>query len=223
MKITTSKLLYYIFSTVFGFYCMKDSDFLPTWYYGQNPDANLMNLYKNHPVQEFTYESRMYIFQCTGFHLYCLLNHLYMPRRNDFWEMNLHHIVTCYLLVMSYLLSIERTAMIINFLHDHADIPMCLAKLLSDTNFSNATILAAITMLVAWFHSRIYAFPYFIYYSTCEATPDHLPTDVISLTSWRIFAFLLCTLLVLHVYWFILVLKKVVSSISNPNEKIEDP
>jgi len=51
-----------------------------------------------------------------------MLDHICYNRKNDFVEMILHHSVTIYLLVGSYMFNLWEGGAIISFIHDASDI-----------------------------------------------------------------------------------------------------
>jgi len=68
-----AKAVYMIISTSFGYYVMKDRDFLPKAL-GGNGDYAL--LFKNHPYAERVPYLREYYYLCASYHFGSLMKHV---------------------------------------------------------------------------------------------------------------------------------------------------
>ena len=137
------------------------------------------------------------------------------PRRKDFLEMQLHHIVTVAVVCISYLYGWNRIGCVVMILLDPADVPLHLAKMckyVADARAHKQKALAKTMTFcadrafelfaVAFFVTRILMYPYVCWSAHVEATryfPKGLP-------EWTCVA-LLWTLYVLQCYWFFLIIK----------------
>ena len=93
---------------------------------------------------------------------------LFMPdtERTDFREMFLHHILTISLYIISYLTNFTKAGALIMFLHDWINIPMGLSKASVELKgYDTLTFISGLTIVPAYFWSRLYAFPLVIYYA----------------------------------------------------------
>jgi len=115
-----AKAIYKCAITAFAYSVMKDTDFMPECL-GGSGDYSL--LYKDHPYATHVPYLKEYYIICTSYHAGQMFSHLAYNRTNDFVEMILHHTVTLYLLVGSYIFNVWEGGAIISFLHDASDIP----------------------------------------------------------------------------------------------------
>jgi hypothetical protein len=136
-----------------------------------------------------------------GYHLGALVTHFIEARKNDFIEMALHHFVTIFVFFGGYMTNILEAMAVIAFLHDLADIPTNLARVLSDTRYKIAAgvVFIGICMPV-FFWTRCIVLPILIYqwqfYMPFPFLDSHLVIDC--------FSILHCCLILLHYYWFVL-------------------
>jgi hypothetical protein len=125
--------------------------------------------------------------------------------RNDFVEMFLHHVVTLILYGFSYMINFTNTGAIVMYLHDWADIFTAFVRCFTETTFTPLSVLSVIGMATSWFYTRIYIFPQIIY-AGCfkyDIFPGH------NFLGTKFFGVLLSVLFILHVHWFIIILKSV--------------
>ena len=76
----------------------------------------------------------------------------------------LHHTVTIYLLVGSYLINIWECGAIISYIHDASDILGHLIKATGQTNLDFITYPGFFTMMGVWFYMRNLMLPFCIYH-----------------------------------------------------------
>ena len=98
-----------------------------------------------------------------GYHVGGLINHFVSVRRNDFFEMALHHIVALYLFGGCYMFNLWEGGSVIAFLHDIADITGNLTKTLTNTNYDTATAVVFVTTMIVWFYTRCFLLATYIY------------------------------------------------------------
>jgi len=145
------------------------------------------------------------------------------PKRKDFVEMIVHHVVTVTVIYISYIYGWNRVGVVVMVLLDPADVPLHLAKLCKYT--------AEVTKVHFWqwvadrlfevfavvfFITRLVLYGYVCWSAHIEATryfPKGLP-------EWTCVA-LLYTLLALQIYWFFLIIKVAVKLFRGCN--VEDP
>jgi len=116
---TLAKCFYMCFSTAVGYYVMKDGFFYPV-YLGGSGDYS--KLFLDHPYTPHVPYLKEYYILSTSYHFGQLMKHVLGKRQNDFVEMMLHHTVTIYLLVGSYLYNVWECGAIISYIHDASDI-----------------------------------------------------------------------------------------------------
>jgi hypothetical protein len=193
------KMNYYFAACVWGYVLMKDLYFIPPALLG---NGRLEDIETKYPYSGYPPMFRYYYLGTMGFHLYSSVHHLFHKARNDFWEMVLHHGATLFLYGVSYYLYRFECGAIIMFLHDWADVPTSFIKCFSETIFTRINVLGITCMALLWLYTRLYLFPYVIYYAlSSDPYEGHYPIVA------QFCGLMLCSLLILHVYWFFVLLK----------------
>lgn len=89
--------------------------------------------------------------------------------------------------------------------HDINDIPLEVGKALIYMGRTVLPNIMFVFLIVSWIGSRLGLLPFKIIYSTWNESITQIPTDVIPF--YHAFNYALMFLVVLHVYWFALILK----------------
>lgn len=193
------KLLYFIFTTVWGYKIMKDDDYMPPSLGGSGNITMCLDKVYN-PYGKHNPDLKYYILVTSGYHIAQLLIHLFKPHdkdaKNDFAEMLTHHLVTVYLYMGYYMLNVWEIGSVIAFIHDLSDIPVNIVKIMAETPYGNWTAMIFCVHMTIWFYTRCYVFPQIIY---LEIYPSSLWEGKRLL---MIFVYLLSCLQVLHYFWF---------------------
>lgn len=147
---------------------------------------------------------QMYSLVTMGYHVGGLITHLMGPRKNDFAEMALHHIVAFYMYAGYYLSNHLNGGSVAAMLHDFADIGISLSKVVSETRYTKSAVAVFLTTMGVWAYTRMIVLPFFIYdiYLYC---PQFEPGWMIK----PIFIYLISCMCMLHFYWFGLFVKMV--------------
>ena len=137
------------------------------------------------------------------------------PKRKDFLEMQLHHLVTVAVVWISYMHGWNRIGCVVMVLLDPADVPLHVAKMfkyVADAHAAHDKSLAKTCTFcadrifelfaVAFLVTRICMYPYVCWSAHVEATL-YFPKGV---PEWTCVA-LLWTLCALQFYWFYLIIK----------------
>ena len=146
----------------------------------------------------------------------CLIEH----KRKDFWEMQMHHIVTVSLIGISYAFGWNRVGAVVMALLDPADVPLHVAKQFKYVGDARggktqkimqtgADIFFVVFMLL-FAVMRLGLYPYVVWSSTVEG-PRHFTYGA---GAYACVA-LLFVLLGLQVYWFALILKVAIKVITS--------
>lgn len=134
-----------------------------------------------------------------------MLHHLISEARNDFVEMFLHHVVTLLLYGFSYLTNMTAAGAVIMYLHDWADIFAALVRCFAETTFVAISLISVTGTTLAWFYTRLIIFPQIIY-ASCFKYDIYQGRDF---TGDKYFGILLSILYILHIHWFIIILKSI--------------
>ena len=131
----------------------------------------------------------------TGYHGSSLILNLdKIKNGTDFLDLFLHHTITLYLYGGGYLYSCLELGAIMAFLHDIADVTICISKIFMETNYKFTKGLIFGINIIVWFYTRCFLYPLFLYQSS-QFVPD---MGVLT----PIFYYLLICLFFLHFYWF---------------------
>lgn len=143
----------------------------------------------------------------------CYIHQLHWTEvnRSDALEMIIHHVVTIGLIVGSYMINFTRVGTSILLCHDFADIFLEIGKCFNYTSktpqykaiASPITDFLFVCFSVSFLVTRLIIYPRFLLYSMVVESPRILGMW----SGYWYFAILLCSLQVLHVFWFYLILK----------------
>ena len=140
-----------------------------------------------------------------GYPLQQTFAHFFIREKSpDFAEMSLHHIAHV-ALTSTYLFgNMIPLGILIMFIHDASDVLISVTKVFHLMNRNNIAYFPLVLCVFTWFFGRLVCLPMYLMeiwqYGVYAEGREHLqPYIALSLV-------FLCTLLLLHVYWFILLL-----------------
>ena len=149
-----------------------------------------------------------------GYHLaQFLITPVMGSKKSDFIEMSLHHLVTLLLYGSSYLLNMQEIGSTIAFIHDIADVPTNVSKMLSETVIWKYATIPHVSNIFVWGYTRLTVFPWVIY------TYVVLQTDHDNTIIKRNLATFLCVLVVLHTYWYWMIFQIIIHYITKGESK----
>ncbi|TMX03134.1 hypothetical protein EJD97_018129 [Solanum chilense] len=176
------------------------------------------------PNQELTAGIKLiYMCQC-GFYLYSIAALVvWETRRKDFAVMMSHHIVTVFLISSSYILSFFRIGIVILALHDGSDVFLEAAKVFKYSEKELGASVLFGCFAVSWFPLRLVFFPFWVIrsssYYLCEVLKLSEAYDTMI---YYFFNTMLLTLLVFHIYWWILIYSMIMKQLRNRGQVGED-
>jgi ceramide synthetase len=197
------RTLWYIFITVFGYCCLKDVEWLPKTLGGKARFEDLNLFWEGLPYQPQERKVIVYYMIQFGSALCTFILQFKQNRtRNSYGELLLHDLATLVLLIISFLNNYIRMGAVVLFLHDISDIFSYGCKIYVDTKYIKTTLFFYINLVLTWFWTRLYVFPFQVilqcFTNNIWARPE--------LVGYMIIAICLATLLCLHVYWIVLIL-----------------
>ncbi|KAL3687661.1 hypothetical protein R1sor_013970 [Riccia sorocarpa] len=163
------------------------------------------------PNQSMKFKMKvLYVVQC-GFYIFSVGALLFWEtRRKDFGVMMTHHFVTVGLLACSYIYGFFRVGSMVLALHDISDIFLESAKLCKYSGSElGASVLFGLFAL-SWLLLRLIYFPFWIIRSTSFELISYLDKEYsVHTLLYYTFNTLLLTLLVLHIYWWLLICRMI--------------
>ena len=120
--------------------------------------------------------------------------------------MLVHHLTTSSLYFGYIYGNVIKFGSVVAYLHDIADVPTSLGKLLSSTIFPKAAMAVGIVMMSLWFLTRIYMLPQFIY-SIFMHKGFTSPQEVHFNAFLQLNGVLLSVMFALHAFWFFMFFK----------------
>ena len=132
--------------------------------------------------------------------------------RGDFREMMAHHIVTNALIFGSSFYRFTRIGSMIFLIHDLSDVPIDMSKLANFVKWKVTTIVCFVVMVLMWVITRLTIFPFVIFKSVLMESHKYLVAQgtldpALYEAYCYIFFFLLMALVLLHVTWFLILLR----------------
>jgi len=198
---TLVKLCFFVVVSIYGYIVLKDKDYLP-WALGGSGDITEA-FPDNFPFVSYHEDVAHYYLWGLSYHVMSLVYHLGMPKKPDFMEMFLHHVVTIFLIFFSYMSGYLRIGSLVFFLHDVTDVASYLMKTAVDTQSSLFNKFAFSNLLISWGYGRLFVFPYFLMYETFFS-PRY---TMMKVNGYYFFNSMLVILYCLHVYWYSLFLR----------------
>mmetsp|Transcript_130781 Transcript_130781/g.279751 ORF Transcript_130781/g.279751 Transcript_130781/m.279751 type:complete len:326 (+) Transcript_130781:101-1078(+) len=196
------KCSYYATMTIWGFALLRGEAWVP-WVLGGSGTTRFCWT-DGYPFQPVSAELRRYYLTAVGYHISEVAMLLLEARHPDFWEMMLHHSVSCALVFFSYGLNYVRLGSLVLLLHGATDICIYASKAIVDTSNIRLTAASYFALIVSYAWFRIYVFPMYIMRSAWVESLNEAGEHIYG---WGFLNFALCTLLLLHMYWFGLIVK----------------
>jgi len=207
----TLKLCYYGFCTYLLYTTCLDKEYIPPALGGSQPAVHFGEHWPNGAIHD---DERRYYELQLGFALQTLIAHFIEPKRRDFREMFIHHILFISLVVFSFLNGWFRIGMCVFIIHDASDAFLYLLKVASSFDNVPFVVFSLLSWFSTWSYLRLYAFPIYVilpaikYFSTA-------PVDSM------IFSSFLSALFCLHVFWTYKIFQAIWKMVTKG--KIEDP
>ncbi|CAN8063196.1 unnamed protein product [Agarophyton chilense] len=209
--------VYYVFAFSFFWFYVKPSMHL---------QVNLLSN-QSHVVKHFLHpfpppmasNEHQYYNQAGAFYVAASVFLVFFDsRRADFAELCLHHFVTLGMVIVSYLYSYVRVGIVILALHDVGDIFLYSAKFLHYLGLSGLDTAVFSVFAVTFYVTRLLLFSRLVH-MICVETLQTVVADA-SFNSWAMyidtyilhyvfFVVFAGTLLLLHCFWFTLILKMI--------------
>jgi hypothetical protein len=167
---------------------------------------------------------KLLLFYCveTGFYMQAIPFLIFVEtRRKDWWESFAHHVVTLGLMSYSYYLNFTRVGLMVMLIHDVSDIFLEWAKLARYSRRQGLATLYFVIFALTWFALRVFYFPLTLIRSTLYESIELAakPHNIQPEPHYTIFNGLLIVLFILHVYWSWLILKVIITQLTEGETK----
>ncbi|KAK6143538.1 hypothetical protein DH2020_023886 [Rehmannia glutinosa] len=176
------------------------------------------------PDQELKLPVKLvYMCEC-GFYIYSIAALLtWETRRKDFSVMMSHHVITVILISYSYITRFFRIGAVIIALHDASDVFLEAAKVFKYSGNELGASVCFGLFAISWLALRLIFFPFWIIRSTSYYLIEVLVlSQPYSATLYYVFNTMLLTLLVFHIYWWILICAMITKQLKNRGQVGED-
>jgi len=216
---TTMEQLFYGAFTIFGFVMVLSQEWAwPSkhWWIGFDETDKASGFSKHAFMPEAV---AAYYIMYAARYFQGMVSVLLEHKRKDFWEMELHHFVTCALVTISYMFGWNRVGMVVMLVLDPADVPLHSAKMCKyigerrcpgkpNNWWQMGSDLLFVVFMVSFFVTRLGVYPYVCWSAHIEAT-RYFPKGLPEWTS----VILLYILLVLQVFWGWLIIRVLIKLI----------
>jgi len=137
VSIATYKLMFYTCMSVWAYFLVKDTHLWPTFLGGAGSVENSYLLFPYAPQVPYLLT---YSLVSLGYYRDDFVNHnFFRPKSNDYWEMNLHHLVTIGLFGGMIPMNCVPFGAMISLIHGMSDITIAASRILSHTEFKVLT------------------------------------------------------------------------------------
>lgn len=198
----TWKMLYFLATAVMCLLAFRNEPWWPQQLGGEGAEDQL---WQGYPMQQNSVPCHLYFYVAFGHHLASLIYLLKSPWLPDFFDQLLPCVAALCLIYFSYMSNFLRVGVIILFCHDICDIFTCGCKAFVDTPYHKVTIGLFMLLTSGWFYFRLFTFPsaaLFPIFKAIKTQPNYSETEGSSY-----FIFILLTLSLMNIYWFVLMVK----------------
>jgi ceramide synthetase len=197
------KCMYYALMTMWCYTLLREEPWLPTALGGRGATRSCWT--DGYPFQAASSGLRRCYLASIGVTVCDIAMLLMESRKPDFWEMLLHHVVTCSLVGYSYMLNYVRIGSLVLLLHHATDVFIHASKAFVDTPNKRIVASSYFGLVLTYAYLRVYVYPVSIMRSAWMESMEEASSEHIY--GWGYFNFALCVLLLLHIYWFGLIVK----------------
>lgn len=203
----------FAYSIVFGW----GISFIP--YKSYASPYNTHELWQSYPNATMDINEHGYYIVQMGYYIHMIVTVFTDVRRSDFIEYVIHHFVTLFLVVFSYSLGHFRIGILILLCHDINDVLLELAKLFRYVNLQTMGLISFALFAIVWLLARLIYFPFVLIRSVIFEGCALVSTNLGCCPYYFPFILLLLALLILHIYWFYLILKIIVKALRESEAK----
>ncbi|XP_073300811.1 ASC1-like protein [Primulina huaijiensis] len=206
------KCIYYLSAEILALAVTYDEPWFKTTKYFWVGPGN-----QSWPDQMYKLKLKGLYMYAGGFYVYSIFALIFWEtRRSDFGVSMGHHVATLILIMFSYTSRFARVGSIVLALHDASDVFLEVGKM---SKYSGAEALASfsfVLFVLSWVLLRLIYYPFWVLWSTSYEVTQTLDKEKHKVEGpiyYYIFNFLLFSLLVLHIYWWVLMYRMLVKQV----------
>ncbi|XP_009356486.2 ceramide synthase 1 LOH3 [Pyrus x bretschneideri] len=178
------------------------------------------------PDQKMKLKLKGVYMYCAGFYTYSIFALIFWEtRRSDFGVSMSHHVASVILIVLSYIFRFARVGSIVLALHDANDVFLEVGKMSKYSGAERIASVAFILFVLSWIILRLVYYPFWILWSTSYEVLLTLDMDKHSIDGpiyYYVFNTLLYSLLVIHIFWWVLMYRMLVKQIQARGQLSDD-
>uniref|UniRef100_A0A336M9V8 CSON014200 protein n=1 Tax=Culicoides sonorensis TaxID=179676 RepID=A0A336M9V8_CULSO len=206
---TSFKGLCYTINFYFGLYTIWNKTYL--W--------NTSEWWRDFPHHSLDSDLHLLYFMVLTFYWSLLFAHFTEPRRLDFYQMLLHHVLTISLINITFIANYHKFFHFVIVLHDVVEYLLHIIKALKYAKFERSATILYIIFVILWTPTRLYICPTYVLYPLIFEAPKYFVISHIH----RILIGLFIILQGLHIFWTYLIYKVLIVAIKgNSIEEAED-
>lgn len=119
-------VVYYLIFSIAAVYLLKDTNYFPTWLGGS---GSCSNQYFGAPhLPEATYQMKIFYLLQFGKHASRLFSHMFIRQEGNYYEYVLHHSLSTFLILFSYLTNQWLVGIMVLLCHDASDFFLILGR-----------------------------------------------------------------------------------------------
>jgi hypothetical protein len=119
-------IVYYLISSLWAYKILVGTHFMPTWLGGLGSPYSMIEVVP--AIPDATFEMKVYYIAQFGKHFSRFFGHLFIRSEGNFFEYALHHGLSIFLIVFSYLTNQWLVGIFVLFIHDYSDFALILAR-----------------------------------------------------------------------------------------------
>ena len=202
-------LMFYVVSSFYGFKVIGDKP----WVSFPLGKKEMYNLFSDSPFRAGS-DIQFYYSYAIGFYLAELIAIFVEPKRSDFLEYLLHHVVTLYLVTFSWMGYETRIGTYVLLIHDISDIGLCTTKIAHYLGSNLMVNVNFVFFLASFVYMRLVCLPSLtigIYLVGPAVRPFTVNSQILGF-------FVGIVLQSLHLFWFYLILRMLYRLVTGDGE-----
>ncbi|KAH0460857.1 hypothetical protein IEQ34_008432 [Dendrobium chrysotoxum] len=206
------KCLYFLSGELLSLYVTYNEPWLKdTRYFWEGPGDQIW------PDQKIKLKLKASYMFAAGFYTYSIFALMFWEtKRSDFGVSMSHHVATVVLIILSYIFRFARVGSVVLAIHDASDIFLEIGKMSKYSGYEQIAGFSFLLFVASWIILRLIYYPFWILRSTSYEVVLSLNKEKHKFEGpiyYYVFNTLLFSLLVLHIFWWVLIYRMLVKQI----------